>query len=202
MNALIIALIVLSCASNVVADIYLMSGKTKVPGQTHRDRIDRTPLNHLMISGILGLVSILFWLTPAYYLAQLPGTAGALALLFFAAYIASLTTFHVMCAYALMCYKFSEEALPTVGKSIRMYGLVCMATSGLYTASMLFLSYSGALHISLLQALTLPFFSILIVQKLLGRVFHKVHHFSSVAGTLSMLVSLLGTVWIMIENLG
>lgn len=53
---------------------------------------------------------------------------------------------------------------------------------------------------NIFQYISLPFFSFIIFQLMLGKILKKIPHFSSVAGTLGMIISLIGTISIMTGN--
>lgn len=200
MTSLILYTLIISGITNMIADILMVSGKKSNKKQTILEWVEKTPLKHLVLSGIIGLISISSWMSPIYYLANIPTVAGTVALLSFAVYIASLTTFHVMCTYSIICYKFNKETVDLVTKGIKMYGSVCILFSCIYTGTMIYLSLTGILEMNVLQYLTLPIFSMIIIQFALGKALSKIPHFTSVAGTIGMVVSLLGTVSIMIQN--
>ncbi len=201
MNTILITIIIVSGISNMIADILLVSGKDySKKNQSREDRVKNTPTNHIIISGILGLVSIAFWTVPIYYLAKIQTIGGTVAMFSFAAYISTLTAFHVACSYSTLCYKLNGEGESVLLKKIlKWHGLISVVWSGIYTFTMIYLSFD-ILKLGVLHYVTLPLFSMIIIQFILGKLLNKIPHFSSIAGTLGMVISFLGTISIMIEN--
>lgn len=194
----IIIIIIVTGLSNMIADIFLVSGKNHKDDQTRYDQITETPYQHLHISGVLGLLSIAFWVTPLYYLKDLSTAVGILSMFSFVMYIMSIQTFHVACSYVMICYKLNGKPFDDVGKVLKIYGAICILFSLIYTGSMIYLSVTGVISMSILQYITLPVFSMIIFQVVLRGILKKIPHYTSVAGTLGMMVSLLGTVSIFI----
>ncbi len=202
MNTLSVAIIIISGITNMIADVLLVSGRDySKKDQTKEERAQNTPNKHIELSGILGLISIIFWTAPLYYLSKLTTTiGGTVAMISFAIFIITLATFHAVCAYSILCYKYNNDAKELVTKTIKSYGMVSIIFSSIYTFSMIYLSLNGILKMNILHYFTLPLFSMIIVQFILGALLKRIPHFSSVAGTLGMIISLLGTVNIMIIN--
>ena len=200
MHTTIILVLVLSGISNIVADLLLVSGGDFKRKQSKADQARETPTNHLVISGVLGLISISFWMVPLYYLSALPDTAGLVAMLSFAIYIATLTTFHAVCSFVIISFKLKEDSFAYLGGTMRYYGALCIFWSSLYTGAIIYLSVSGVLAMEIFHYLTLPLFSMIIIQLILGSLLKKIPHFTSIAGSLSMIISLLSTVHLMISN--
>ena len=186
----IIIIIIVTGLSNMIADIFLVSGKNHKDDQTRYDQIAETPYQHLHISGVLGLLSIAFWVTST--------VVGILSIFSFVMYIMSIQTFHVACSYVMICYKLNGKPFDDVGKVLKIYGAICILFSLIYTGSMIYLSVTGIISMSILQYITLPVFSMIIFQVVLRGILKKIPHYTSVAGTLGMMVSLLGTVSIFI----
>ena len=200
MNATIVIILILSGISNIVADLFLVSGGDFKRKESKADQARQTPMNHLVISGVLGLISISFWMVPVYYLSALPGIAGFVALLSFGITIATLTTYHAVCSFVIISFKLKEESFADLGKTMKYYGALCIIWSSVYTGCIIYLSVIGFLKMGLFHYLTLPLFSMIIVQFMVGSLLRKIPHFSSIAGSLAMIISLLSTVHIMIIN--
>lgn len=201
MQTSITVIILISGLVNMIADILLVSGKDfQNKHQTKEQQIEQTPAKHILLSSLIGLIAISFWITPIYFLSKIPTPAGTVAFISFSMYIVSLAVFHVMVSYSSLCYKQNKALLPSLSSYMKGYGLVSVLLSGLYSGSMIYLSLKGTLIFWPIHYLTLPLFSMVIIQFLLGRLLKRVPHFSSVAGTLSMIVSFLSTLHIMAIN--
>ncbi len=200
MAVFIIALIIISSVTNMVADVFLVSGKNyAVKDQPPAEIAKNTPDKHLNISGKLGLVSLSMWMGVLYFLAYLEGNIGKLAMISYAAYIGCIMVFHVICSNIFTMLKhntLSEEILNSIFK---FYMFMCVITSLIYTGTMIYLGLSGTLKMQLVHYLTLPFASTVLVQFILGKLV-KIKHFDSIAGTLSMLVAMLSSIHIMVSN--
>lgn len=194
MTKWIVILLIVSGISNMIADVLLVSGKTHKKNQTKFESVQNTPMKHIQISGILGMISIMFWVLPLYYLKTLDTFAGLLAMISFVMYIMSIQTFHVVCAYVMTCYKLNDVAATLSSKSVKIYGLVCIVLSLIYTGSMIYLSWTNIIVMNGLQIALLPIFTMIFFQVVLMKALNKIPHYASVAGTLGMIVSLLGTV--------
>ncbi len=200
MAIIIIVLIVISSLTNMVADVFLVSGKDHtIKNQPPTEIAKNTPDNHLHISGMLGLVSLSFWMGVLYFLSYLKGTGGMLAMLFYAAYIGCIMVFHVFCSNVFLLVKHSQIEEKKLESVFKFYMLMCVITSLLYTVTMFYLGLSGTLKMNIIHYLTLPFSSTVIVQFILGKII-KIKHFESIAGTFSMLVAMLSTIHIMVSN--
>jgi hypothetical protein len=201
MNTILISLIVVSGLTNMIADLFLVSGKDrKIKNQSNLDSAEKTPVNHLFISGILGLISISFWVVPVYYLSKLPTVVGLIALFSFSMYIVAVAAFHVVASFCILILKFNHDKEAFLSKIIKTYGSVCILFSLIYTAAMMILSFSGSLNMQVWHYPTLPLFSMILIQFILGNVLKRIPYFSSVAGTLSMMISFLSTIHIMLIN--
>ncbi|MDO5713817.1 MAG: hypothetical protein Q4Q07_05235 [Tissierellia bacterium] len=194
-------IIIIFSVTNMIADVLLVSGKRPGMGKESGEAIaERTPIKHLFISAVLGLISISMWITPIYFLRHLPTSTGTWAMLFFAFYICSCAAFHVTVAYSVLCYKCNPELITNLKKVMMIFGFICVFWSSLYTISIIRLSTNHSLNLHFFHYITLPIFSMIIVQFLLPKVFKKVLHFSSIAGTLGMMISLLSTIHFMAMN--
>lgn len=196
---IVVLIIVVTGISNMIADIFLVSGKNHKQEQTKEDRINNTPYKHLHISGILGLISIAFWVTPLYYLKELSGPIATLAMFSFVMMIMSIQTFHVVCSYVMICYKLNSDGFDIAKTGLKLYGGVCILLSLIYTGSMIYLSVTDVINLNIIQYITLPFFSTAFFQVILRIALKKIPHYTSVAGTLGMMISLLGTVSIFLR---
>ncbi len=203
MNSLIITIIIVSSITTIIADLLLTSGRyvTKEK-QTDLEIIKNTKYKNLVISAILGSVSILFWMSILYYLMQLKGTIGFFTSLTFAMYIGSIAVFHSVVAFAYYIVKKDENDFKHLGKIMSYFVMACVITSVAFTSLMLVLAINGTLKLSILNYLTLPFFSTILIQFILGSIMNKfTRWFKPISGTLSMLVSFLSLINIMINNL-
>ncbi|MGO1369972.1 hypothetical protein [Senegalia sp. (in: firmicutes)] len=201
MDIIIITIIIISGISNMIADILLYSGKDhKNKNQTKEERVMRTPDKNIIISGILGLISVSFWILPNYYLSKINTSIGFITMTSFGIFIVSLATFHVVCCFIMIFYKWNNDMIERLLKLMNSYRLVCVFYAGIYTLSMIYLSIDEVLKMNIFQYISLPFFSFIIFQLMLGKILKKIPHFSSVAGTLGMIISLIGTISIMTGN--
>ncbi len=162
------------------------------------DIIKNTPDKHLFLSAYIGSISISLWLSVLYYLAKIPGNAGNIAMWTFAIFIGFIMVFHVVCTFVFYIVKYDESKFETLKKTLAFFMIMCTVFSLAYTLSMLYLSQQGILQINIWQILTLPFFSMIIIQFGLGKLLNRVPHFSTIAGTLGMTVALLSTISIFI----
>ncbi|PID85190.1 MAG: hypothetical protein CSA11_03525 [Chloroflexi bacterium] len=200
MAVLIIVLIVISGLTNMVADVLMVSGKDyKRKDQTRIEQVNNTPDNHLYLSGIIGMISLSLWMGVVYYLSYIEGTIGIIVMIAYAMFVGSIMVFHVVCSNILLLFKHSEIGEKKLTKLLMFYGAMCVLFSSAYSGFMIYLGVTGVLRMHFIHYITLPIFSTLIIQMLLGKII-KIKHFDSIAGTLSMLVSMLLTIHIMITN--
>ncbi len=198
-DIIIISVVVIASISNMIADVFLASGKNhKVEKQSRMDIIKNTPDRHLFLSAYIGSISISLWLLVVYYLVKIPGSIANIAIWTFSVYIAFVMTFHVVCSFVFYIVKYDESKFDIFKKILAFFMIMCTVFSLAYTLSMLYLSQQGTIEMNVLQILTLPFFSMIIIQFGLGNLLNKIPHFSSIAGTLGMLVALLSTISIFI----
>ncbi len=198
-DIIIISVVVLASITNMIADVFLASGKNhKVKKQSRIDIIKNTPDRHLFLSAYIGSVSISLWLIVLYYLVRIPDGKANIVIWTFSIYIAFVMTFHVVCSFIFYIVKYDESKFQTFKKVLAFFMVMCTVFSLAYTMSMLYLAQQGTIQMSILQILTLPFFSMIIIQFGLGNLLSKIPHFSSIAGTLGMLVALVSTISIFI----
>ncbi len=202
MLTLFIVLIVISAVVNMVADVYLVSGKEK--GMSKKDMfaiIEKTPEKHINISGMIGVFALSVWMLVIYFLSYIQGTMGVIAMLSFAMYIGSIMVFHVACSHIFLLAKRSDMDRDYLKKMLGFYMIPCIIFSLVYTLVMFYLGLSGALKMNLLYYLTLPFSSTVIFQFGLGNSkLIKWRYFESITGTISMLIAMLGTIGIIVTN--
>ncbi len=184
-DIIIISVIVTASISNMIADVFLASGKNyKIKKQSRMDIIKNTPDRHLFLSAYIGSISISLWLLVAYYLAKIPSDMGNVAMWTFVIYIAFVMTFHVVCSFVFYIVKYDESKFDVFKKILAFFMIMCSVFSLAYTLSMLYLSWQGIIQMNIWQILTLPL--------------NRIPHFSSIAGTLGMLAALLSTISIFI----
>ncbi len=202
MVTVFIILIVISAFINMIADIYLVSGKES--GMRKKDMfsiIEKTPVKHINLSGMIGVFALSFWMLVLYFLSFIEGTMGTIALVSFAMYIGSIMVFHVACSHLFLLVKRSDMDNDYLKKILVFYMIPCVIFSLLYTGVMIYLGLSGVLKMNILYYLTLPFCSTCIFQFGLGNIgIIKWKHFESIIGTLSMLLAMLGTIGIIVSN--
>lgn len=195
------SIIVLSCLSNMVADLFLSSGRDYRQQQTTLEQIRKTPEKNLLISAILGLVSLGFWQTPLYFLQHLTGTFGGVAMVSFAVFIGSIMAFHPICCMCLHLVKADEAKEKIAMQYIKYSGWICFLPMSVFTVTMIVMGVSGELAMQWYHYLGLPLFAVIIIQFGLGRLLKKVPYFSGISGTLSMMISLLLLVHLLHSNL-
>ncbi len=201
MQTILYALIVISSLSNMVADILLSAGQDyRNPQQTTLDKVRNTPEKNLLISAVLGFLSIACWQAVLLALQDLSGVVGSIAKVSFAIYIATIMVFHVVCCLAIHLCKVNESKEKIATKYLIFFGVLCFVFSLLYSVAMIVLSVRGELQMAWYHYLGLPFFSVMIIQFIAGRILAKVPYYSSISGTLSMMLSLLLTVHLMAKN--
>ncbi len=200
MATIVIILVVVSGITNMVADVFLVSGKDhKINNQPMIDVARNTPDKHIKLSGMIGLISLSFWLSVLYYLSYLKGNIGIITMISYAVYIGCIMVFHVVCSYIFLLGKHTEMSEKSLNKIFIFYAGACVVSSTLYSGLMLYLGISGILKINFIQYITLPLFSTIIVQFILGNLI-KIKYFSSVSGTLGMIISMLSTISIIAGN--
>ncbi len=200
MATFMIVLIIISSFTNMAADIFLVSGKDhdKV-NQSPIEVARNTPDHHLNLSGMIGIVSLAMWLSVLYFLSYLKGDAGRFAMIFYAMYIGAIMVFHVICSYIFLLVKHSDMTEQQLTKLFKFYMSICIVTSLAYSAWLAYLGLTGALKMTILHYLTLPFMATVLVQFGLGKII-RIKHFESIAGTFSMLVAMLSTISIVMTN--
>ncbi len=198
-DIIIISIVLIASIANMIADIFLVSGKNhRIKKQSRIDIIKNTPDKHLFLSVFIGSVSISLWLTVLYYLAKLEYTIGSITMLIFTMYIAFVMLYHSMCSFAFYVVKYDESKYDQAKKLLVFFMIITSILSLSYTLLMIYLWRIEVIEMNIYQLLTLPFFSMIIIQFGLGKLFNKIPHFSSIAGTLGMLVALLSTISIFI----
>ncbi len=198
MLIMLIVLIVISCLINMFADYLLVSGKKN---DDKMETIKNTPDDHIIMSGMLGFVALTFWMGVIYFLSYIDGNIGQIAMLNWVVYITAITVFHVICSYTFLLAKHSSMTESELTRIFSFYMVMCILTSMAYTGTMMYLGLSGLLKMNIFHYLTLPFFSTIIFQFGLGKII-KLKHFSSISGTLSMLISMLSTIHVISVNFG
>ncbi len=200
MGILVIIMVIVSSLSNMVADVLMSSGKDyKIKNQPIADSIKNTPDIHLILSGVIGAVSLTFWMSVLYYLSYIEGPMGKIVMIAYAAYIGCIMVFHVLCSNLFLLSKHSEMEEKKLYKIMMFYAGLCVLTSSIYSGLMLYLGVSGILQMKIIHYVFLPVFSTGIVQFLLARNI-KIKHLDSIGGTISMLVAMLFTINIIITN--
>lgn len=198
---LITVIIIVTGISNMAADLFLSSGRDySDKNQSILGRAQNTPDRHFFISAVLGLSSLLFWQTPVYFLAKLPGTAGAVAAVSFAMSIGAIAVFHVVCSLAIMFYKHNEDKEKTLKLYISVFSAFCIVFTLLYSIVMIYMGTTGRLTMRWYHYITLPFCSVAIIQFVIGKLLKRVPYLETVSGTLSMVVALLSTLNVLAVN--
>lgn len=200
MSLFVISLVVVASLTNMVADVFLVSGKD-------RDKVNQSPIEvarntpdqHLNLSGMIGIISLALWMSVLYFLSYMKGDAGRFAMVFYAMYIGAIMVFHVICSYIFLLVKHSDMTEQKLTKLFKFYMSICIVTSLAYSGWMAYLGLSGALNMSVFHYLTLPFASTVIFQFGIGKLI-RISHFESIAGTLSMLIAMLSTIHLMMTN--
>ncbi len=186
---------------NMVADYLLYSGKDPTnPNQTKQEIALATPEKDITNSALLSLVSIVFWSMPSYFLAQVDSVFGKIAFFSLVMYIVSLVGFHVMVCYTVLVFKYRSEKEVFLGKYIPYYSIISIITVSIYTSAMVILGLTGELVMHLWHYFTLPVFSVIIFQFILGKLLKKIHHYDSISGSISVVISLLSLIHIMLIN--
>ncbi len=147
----------------------------------------------------MGMISLIMWMSVLYFLSYIEGDIGRIAMFTYAAYIASIMVFHVICSFIFLLAKHTNISKKELTNTFNFYMIMCIVTSLAYTSVMIYLGLNGILNMSVIHYLTLPFLSTIIFQFGLGRLI-KIKHFDSVVGTLSMLISMLSIIHIMVVN--
>ncbi len=200
MGTIVIVIIIVSSITNMVADVLMKSGKDhRIKNQSILDIAKKTPDKHLYLSGIIGLVSLLSWMSVLYYLSYIEGIEGILMMFTYAAFIGCIMVFHVICSYTFLLSNHSEIEKDKLAKVLYFYMAMTVIFSVAYSGGMMYLGLSGVLKMNIIHYITLPLFSTILIQFMLGKIV-KIKHFDSIAGTLSMLVSLLATMNIIATN--
>ncbi len=109
MSLFVISLVVVASLTNMVADVFLVSGKD-------RDKVNQSPIEvarntpdqHLNLSGMIGIISLALWMSVLYFLSYMKGDAGRFAMVFYAMYIGAIMVFHVICSYIFLLVKHSK----------------------------------------------------------------------------------------------
>ncbi len=186
---------------NMVADYLLYSGKDATnPNQTKQEIALATPEKNIVNSALLSLISIMFWTVPSYFLAHIDSIFGKIAFLSLVMYIVSLVGFHVMVCYTVLVFKYKPEKELFLSKYLSYYAIISIITVSVYTVAMIILGLKGILVMRLWHYFTLPFFSVLIFQLILSKLLNRIHHYDSIAGSVSIVISLLSLVHIMSIN--
>lgn len=193
MNILILTVIIISGITNMIADIFLSSGR-KNSKQTRLDIIKNTPDKHLFISAFLGSISIGAWLVVLVYLAQLPTVLGQLTMISYALFIAFIITFHVSCSYAFYVAKHDETKYDYMKKVLGFFMGMCTLLGAIVTALLIALNVQGIISLNLWQILFLPLFATLIIQMGIGTLLKKVPYFQTIAGTLATVISIISLI--------
>ncbi len=201
MYSLVFMIIIFAGLGNMVADYLLYSGKdaTKL-NQTKQEIALATPEKNIVNSALLSLVSIMFWLVPSYFLTQIDSIFGKVAFVSLGMYIVSLVGFHVMVCYTVLAYKYKPEKEVFLGKYVSYYAMISIITVSVYTGAMIILGLKGILVMRLWHYATLPLFLVTIFQIILSKLLKKINHYNSVAGTISIVISLLSLTHIMLIN--
>ncbi len=201
MYILAFVLVIIAGLGNMVADYLLYSGKDAAnPNQTKQEIALVTPEKDIVNSALLSLVSIMFWLVPSYFLTLVNTIFGKMAFFSLAMYVVSLVGFHIMVCYTVLVYKYKPEKETFLGKYIPYYAMISIITASIYTGSMIILGLKGVLVMRVWHYLSLPLFSVIIFQFILSKVLKKINHYDSVAGSISIIISLLSLIHIMWIN--
>ncbi len=196
----LLIVIVVSAFINMYADIILVSGKdASIKNQDELDIISKTPEKNIIRSGQIGVFALSMWMGVLYFLSFIDGNMGILAMLSFAMYIGSIMVFHVACSHIFIMAKNTDMERKYLEKMLFFYMIPCIIFSLLYTGIMAYLGFSGVLKMHLSYYITLPFASTVLFQFGLSKVI-KIKHFDSIAGTVSMLIAMLGTIGIIASN--
>ncbi len=199
MKIIILTVIIVTGITNIIADLLFSSGKDySNKDEKPLEAIRRTPEKHFFISAIMGMISILCWEFPLYYISKIPGNPGIIASISFAMLIGSIAVFHVVCCLSMTVYKFDESKEYLMKKHLFAFGPACVAISLVYTITMIYLGATGGLTMYWYHYLTLPLPSNIIIQFVLSKILSRVPYYSSISGTISMIVALLSTVNVMI----
>lgn len=198
MKVLIISIICFSVSLNIIADLYLVSGREKNKGNYVKEEVFKnTPDKHLFLSAKLGLIAISFWLCPNYYLAQIPGMLGFILTLSYSIHIATIMVFHVVCAYFIYLLKHETEKSGTHELHFKFFTFASASTSLIFTILMVYASFTNAVQMSIIQVLALPFFSVGIISYIIAKIIlKKLRHLQYISGSLAMLVSMISIVTI------
>ncbi len=199
MNIIVITVIIVTGITNIVADLFLSSGKDySDKNETPIDAIRKTPEKNFFTSAILGMISILCWEFPLYYVSKIPGNPGIIASISFSMLIGCIAVFHVVCCLVMTVYKFDESKEQIMKKYIFVFGPACSLAALVYTVTMIYLGATGGLTMYWYHYLTLPLPSTIVIQFVLSKILSRVPYYSSISGTISMIVALLSTVNVMI----
>ncbi len=197
---IIIILIVLSSLINMIADILLVSGKdNKIKNQEVMDIINKTPNKNIYLSGMIGVFSLAVWMSLLYFLSYLKGRVGLFVIISYAMFIGSIMVFHVSCSTIFLFAKNSLVNHKRLKKLLMFYAIPTIIFSLMYTGGMIYLGLTEVLRMNMIHYITLPIFSTIIIQIILGNII-PIKHFDSISGTLSMLISMLSTIHIIVTN--
>ncbi len=132
--------------ANMLADYLLYSGKDSTKqNQTKQEIALSTPDKDIINSALLSLISIMFWLIPSYFLAQINSIFSKIAFFSLLMYIVSLVGFHVMVCYTVLLFKYNPKKEDFLSKYISYYALISIVTSSVYTVAMITLGLKGIL---------------------------------------------------------
>lgn len=201
MDMLMYVIIVLSSVSNMYADLLLtLEGEKKIIGKKTFELFTQASEKNLLISAVLGVVAIGFWQTPLYFMQHLTGVIGGVAIVSFAILIGVIMAFHPICCLCIHLVKVDATKEKTAMQYITYVGMLCFVVTIVFTLAMITLGVNGDLVMQWYHYAGLPLFTMVVIQFGLGKMFGRIRYFSSISGTLGMMISLLLLVHLLRSN--
>ena len=185
-TALVLAALLASCVINAIADVFLLWGARYTNYEPGLPALQKTPEKYLLFGSLIGLVILPVWFLICFYLTEISGPAGLMAFLVFAAYVAAVLCFHVCYAFVGLGIQrdaFLEEKFEPVVKTVAGFSFLLAI---LFTGTMIFIGATDRVAMTWLHYATLPLFTIIFFQMILGRLLRFIPYFQAFSGTLAM----------------
>ena len=199
LTLVLIALLV-ACALNAIGDVILLWGVRETNWQPGIEALAKTPEPYVVFGSMLGLATIPVWFLIAPYLAQVPGLAGRVAFFSYLTYVAGVFAFHLCYAFVGVGVQASEALKAKFAPLVQAIAGYSFLAAVVFTVAMIVSGASKSVQAEWYHYATLPLFTIILFQMVLGQVLKGVPYYWAASGTVAMAAFFIGFIDLVRRN--
>ena len=189
---LILGILLTSCVINAVGDVFLLWGVRYTNWQPGIEALAKTPVKYVLFGSLIGMVIIPAWFLILPYLANIGSTAGRIAFMSFAIYVSAVFTFHVSFSFVALGVQASGDLKVKFERIVGLIAGYSFLAAIVFTVSMIFLGVEREISMTWFHYITLPLFTIIGIQMVLGKVLKRLPYYRAVSGTVAMALFFIG----------